>query len=89
VAVSNLLAGSRFTYADLSLFQIIAGLQFAFSNAAAQARRRCQGLLALDRKAQEWPRIAAYLASPRRIPFRNEGIFRDYPELGPPRPARA
>jgi len=25
--------------------------------------------------------IAAYLASPRRIPFNEEGIFRRYPEL--------
>ena len=27
------------------------------------------------------PRIAAYLASPRRIPFNEDGIFRHYPEL--------
>jgi len=27
------------------------------------------------------PRIAAYLASDRRIPFNEHGIFRHYPEL--------
>jgi glutathione S-transferase len=27
------------------------------------------------------PRIAAYLASPRRLAFNEQGIFRHYPEL--------
>jgi glutathione S-transferase len=81
---SRWLAGSRFTYADLSLFQIIAGLQFAFPNATSQALRRRKALSELHRKVQERPRIAAYLASQRRIPFNNEGIFRHYPELDLP-----
>lgn len=75
------LTGNRLTYADLSLFQIVAGLQFAFPHAATAALRRHRRLLDLHRRVQERPRIAAYLASPRRIPFNNEGIFRCYPEL--------
>jgi glutathione S-transferase len=27
------------------------------------------------------PRLAAYLSSPRRLPFNQQGIFRHYPEL--------
>jgi glutathione S-transferase len=33
---------------------------------------------------REQPNIAAYLASPRRIPFNEDGIFRRYPELDSP-----
>jgi glutathione S-transferase len=78
------LAGNRFSYVDLSLFQILSGLQFAFPNATSQVLRRRKALLALMRQVQERPRIAAYLASPRRIAFSNEGIFRHYPELDLP-----
>ncbi|HSF21166.1 MAG TPA: glutathione S-transferase family protein, partial [Burkholderiales bacterium] len=38
-------------------------------------------LAALHRGVRERPRIAAYLASSRRIPFNERGIFRHYPEL--------
>ncbi len=34
-----------------------------------------------DFVVRERPRIAGYLASPRRIPFNEQGIFRHYPEL--------
>jgi glutathione S-transferase len=81
---SRWLTGNRFTYVDLSLFQMIAGLQFALPKATAQALRRRKKLLDLHRRVQERPRIAAYLASPRRIPFNNQGIFRHYPELDAP-----
>jgi glutathione S-transferase len=73
--------GAQLTYVDLSLFQIISGLNFAFPRAMARARRKYPRLLALHSRIQDRPRIAAYLASPRRIPFNNEGIFRHYPEL--------
>jgi glutathione S-transferase len=73
--------GAHLTYVDLSLFQIVAGLNFAFPRAMARATRKYPRLLALHSRIQDRPRIAAYLASPRRIPFNNEGIFRHYPEL--------
>ena len=73
--------GAQLTYVDLSLFQIISGLNFAFPRAMARAARKYPRLLALHSRIQDRPRIAAYLASPRRIPFNNEGIFRHYPEL--------
>jgi glutathione S-transferase len=73
--------GAHLTYVDLSLFQIIAGLNFAFPRAMARAARKYPRLLALHSRIQDRPRIAAYLASPRRIPFNNEGIFRHYSEL--------
>jgi glutathione S-transferase len=73
--------GAHLTYVDLSLFQIVAGLNFAFPRAMAGARRKYPRLLALHSRIQDRPRIAAYLASPRRIAFNNEGLFRHYPEL--------
>jgi glutathione S-transferase len=73
--------GAHLSYVDLSLFQIISGLNFAFPRAMARARRKYPRLLALHSRIQDRPRIAAYLASPRRIAFNNEGIFRHYPEL--------
>ena len=76
--------GAHLTYVDLSLFQIISGLNFAFPRAMARAARKYPRLLALHSRIQNRPRIAAYLASPRRIPFNNEGIFRHYPELDAP-----
>ena len=75
------LVGARLTYADLSMFQIMAGLNYAFPRAMARAARKYRRLFALHGRVQERPRIAAYLASPRRIPFNDEGIFRHYPEL--------
>jgi glutathione S-transferase len=75
------LLGAQLTYADLSMFQVIAGLNFAFPSAMAKSARKYPRLLALHSRVKDRPRIAAYLASPRRIPFNNEGIFRYYPEL--------
>jgi len=75
------LAGAKLTYVDLSMFQIIAGLSYAFPRYMAKAPRKYRRLFALHARAQERPKIAAYLASPRRIPFNDEGIFRHYAEL--------
>jgi glutathione S-transferase len=75
------LLGAHLTYADLSVFQAVAGLSYAFPHAMRGAARKYPRLLALHSRIQHRPRIAAYLASPRRIPFNNEGIFRYYPEL--------
>ena len=75
------LLGAELTYADLSLFQVLEGLGYAFPKAGARALAQHPNLAALRRRVAERPRIAAYLASPRRIPFNEEGIFRRYPEL--------
>jgi glutathione S-transferase len=75
------LVGARLTYADLSLFQIVEGLRYAFPKAMARAERRLRRVKALHERVRSRPRIAAYLASPRRIAFSTQGIFRYYPEL--------
>lgn len=75
------LVGKSLTYADLSLFQVIAGLEYAFPRTLAGMKPRYPKVTALCRHVAERPRIAAYLASPRRIPFNQHGIFRHYPEL--------
>ena len=69
------------SYADLSLFQAVEGLRYAFPNALAQLRQHYPHLAALAERMAARPNIAAYLASPRRIPFNEEDIFRHYPEL--------
>jgi glutathione S-transferase len=75
------LVGGRLTYADLSLFQVVAGLQYAFPNAMARVARRYRHVMALHARVAARPRIAAYLASQRRLPFNQQGIFRHYAEL--------
>ncbi len=75
------LVGARLTYADLSLFQIVAGLRYAFPRAMRRLERRHKRVAALHDRVAERPRIAAYLASPRRIAFNEQGIFRHYPAL--------
>jgi glutathione S-transferase len=78
---THYLAGSRLSYVDLSMFQMIAGLSYAFPNAAARQAGRFKRVFALHARIQERERIMAYLASERRIPFNNDGIFRHYAEL--------
>jgi glutathione S-transferase len=75
------LAGARLCYADLTLFQVVRGLQYAFPNAMQALEGGLKETLALAERVQMRPRIAAYLASDRRIPFNEQGIFRHYPEL--------
>ncbi len=78
---SRWLVGSRLSYVDLSLFQIMQGLGYAFPNAMARSGRKYPLLAALSQRVAAQPRIAAYLASPRRLAFNEQGIFRHYPEL--------
>jgi glutathione S-transferase len=75
------LVGADTTYADLSLFQVLSGLRYAFPQAAARTEASHPRLTALHDRIAAEPRIAAYLASDRRIPFNQDGIFRRYPEL--------
>jgi glutathione S-transferase len=83
------LVGARCGYADLSLFQVVAGLRHAFPNAMRRHERRLPRLGALHDAVAARPRLAAYLASDRRLPFNDQGIFRHYPELDLPAAARA
>jgi glutathione S-transferase len=75
------LVGARLTYPDLSLFQVVAGLRYAFPRAMARLEKRHRRVSALHDRVAARPRIAAYLGSPRRIAFNEQGIFRHYPEL--------
>ncbi len=76
----HLVAG-KLSYADLSLFQLVEGLRYAFPKATAKALIAAPGVVQLHDRVATVPRIAAYLASDRRLPFNEQGIFRLYPEL--------
>ncbi|HLY78956.1 MAG TPA: glutathione S-transferase [Caulobacteraceae bacterium] len=75
------LAGEVLTYADLSLFQAVRGLQYAFPTAMTALAPKLTATLALADRVEQQPTIAAYLGSERRIPFNEDGVFRRYPEL--------
>jgi glutathione S-transferase len=75
------LVGGRASYVDLSMFQVLEGLAYAFPKAFRRESRRCPHLLALRERVRARPRIAAYLRSDRRQPFNEQGVFRCYPEL--------
>jgi len=75
------LVGARLSYADLSLFQVVEGLTYAFPKAMARLARRHRKVLGVRDRVRDVPRVAAYLASPRRIAFNEDGIFRRYPAL--------
>jgi len=75
------LVGRRTSYCDLSLFQLVAGLRYAFPRAMAELEPRFPRVAALHDRIAVRPRIDAYLKSPRRIAFNEHGIFRHYPEL--------
>jgi len=69
------------TYLDFSLFQMIEGLRYAFPNTMKRMERKIPNLSSLHDRVARRPRLAAYLASERRVPFNQQGIFRHYPEL--------
>ena len=75
------LVGKAISYVDLSLFQMIAGLRYAFPRAMASLERKRSRLVALHDRVSARHRIATYLASPRRLSFNQQGIFRHYPDL--------
>ncbi len=75
------LIGRRLTYADLSLFQLVAGLRYAFPKRMKTFERKIPGLVDLHDRVAARPNIKAYLASKRRIAFNEDGIFRHYKEL--------
>jgi glutathione S-transferase len=78
---SNHLLGRKLAYVDLSLFQIVEGLRYAFPKRMKAFEKKVPRVMALHERVAQRPRIASYLASDRRIPFNEEGIFRYYREL--------
>jgi len=75
------LLGKTLAYPDLSLFQVVAGLRFAFPRTIAGLEKRYPRVIELHARIKTHSRLAAYFASKRRIPFNQQGIFRHYPEL--------
>jgi glutathione S-transferase len=75
------LTGRRLTYADLSLFQLVEGLRYAFPARMKAFEREIPGLVALHDRVAARPNIRTYLASDRRIAFNEDGIFRRYKAL--------
>jgi glutathione S-transferase len=73
--------GDNVAYVDLSLFQMIEGLRYAFPRTMARLEPQYPRLVALHDRIKARPRLAAYLSSSRRLPFNQQGIFRHYPEL--------
>src|SRR5258705_8927946 len=73
--------GRKLSYVDLSLFQIVEGLRYAFPKRMKRFERKVPRVVALHDRVAKRPRIAAYLASPRRIPFSQWGIYRYFKEL--------
>ena len=73
--------GRRLTYVDLSLFQIVEGLRYAFPQRMEAFERQIPGLVELRDRVAARPNIKTYLASDRRIAFNEEGIFRRYKVL--------
>ena len=73
--------GRRLSYVDLSLFQIVEGLRYAFPKRMKRFEKKISGLVALHDRVAKRPRIKAYLASKRRIPFSQWGIYRYFKEL--------
>jgi glutathione S-transferase len=75
------MVGGRLSYADLSVFQAVEGLRYALPDATRKAMRKTPRVAQLHASVAVHQRIAAYLASERRLPFNEQGIFRHYPEL--------
>jgi glutathione S-transferase len=75
------MAGGRLTHVDLSIFQVVAGLRYAFPRAMTGFESEYTGLDMLCARVAARPNVAAYLVSPRRVPFSEADIWRHYPEL--------
>jgi len=75
------LLGRKVTYADLSMFQLIEGLRYAFPKSSKGIEHKIPGIVDIRNRVAQRTGIKEYLASERRIPFNESGIFRHYPEL--------
>ena len=75
------MVGRTLSYVDLSMFQLVEGLRYAFPKMMMRLEQTLPGLVALHERVAQRPNLAAYLESSRRLPFNENGIFRHYPEL--------
>jgi len=75
------LLGRTLSYPDLSLFQMVTGLRYAFPRTMKRLEKRYPRVIGVQNRVAQHPRLKAYLGSKRRIPFNKMGIFRAYPEL--------
>jgi glutathione S-transferase len=75
------LTGRRATYADLSLFQVVDGMRYAFPSLSKRLGKKHPRIVDLHARVAARPHVAAYLKSDRRIPFNEMGLFRAYDEL--------
>ena len=73
--------GRRLTYVDLSMFQLVEGLRYAFPKRMKAFERKIPGLVDLHDRVAARPNIKAYLTGDRRIAFNEGGIFRRYKAL--------
>ena len=80
-AGSRYLVGRTMSYADLSVFQLVEGLQYAFPRSTQRALKKAPHVSDLHACISGRKQLAAYLGSDRRIAFNEDGIFRQYPEL--------
>ena len=77
----NFVTGRRLSTVDLSLFQIVAGLRYAFPRRMAAYESKAARIIDLHDRVASRPKLAAYLSSERRVPFNEDGIFRHYKAL--------
>lgn len=80
-SAGHYVTGRKLTYVDLSLFQLVEGLRYAFPRRMKAFEGEISGLCELHDRIAARPKIAAYLSSERRIPFNEDGIFRHYKGL--------
>ena len=73
--------GDQWSHVDTSLFQVMEGLDYMFPNYMKKMQGSWPWLEGLQSAVPEIDGVAAYLASERRIPFNEDGIFRHYEEL--------
>lgn len=81
-AKSNRLVGSTTTTADLVLFQVVDGLQYAFPRllGSLEKAQKFSHLFAFKKALGEEEKLKAYLESDKRKKY-SMGLYRHYEEL--------
>lgn len=74
------LVGGKLTYADLTVWQVLDGLLFAFPKEMEARKKEFGELFKFYETLKEEKGLKEYLASGRRLPY-GDGLFRQYPEL--------
>ncbi len=80
-AGNGYMIGRSLSYVDLSMFQVIDGLNYAFPKMMQRLCNNIPGLINLHANVAQRREVANYLASERRLPFNEDGIFRHYKAL--------